>query len=62
MKIVKFKDGRYGIRKWTLFGYRFLGLESYYVTWWNKESSYMQHCKSFDLEEVKNKLDVGEPI
>ena len=34
MKVVQFRDGRYGIRKLTIFGYKFLGKDNSENYWW----------------------------
>jgi hypothetical protein len=45
MKLVKFKDGTYGVRRGNWFwGYSFLGLEDLGY-WWNNGSSKMPCCK-----------------
>lgn len=67
MKIVKFHDGKYGIRKgfhwWT--GYEYKDLEHGY--WWSVGcSEFQKSCKSSDLELVQKILtemtDKGKPI
>ena len=35
MKIVQFKDGRYGIRRWSLIGYKYLGKDIKEDFWWS---------------------------
>jgi hypothetical protein len=67
MKIVKFKDGKYGIRRgwhWWI-GYEYKDLTSGY--WWHAGGSEVQKsCKSPDLDLVQKILtemtDMGTPI
>lgn len=53
MKIVMFKNGKYGIRKWSLFyfGYVFLDLKDH-SCWWSNNSRWMLDCQG-DLETVE---------
>jgi hypothetical protein len=53
MKIVKFKNGTYGIRKGWLF-YRYRDLELNY--WWPLSSKYFKDCQA-SLEIVQNAFD-----
>lgn len=62
MKIVKFKDGKYAIRKWTILGYKFL--DKYDDYWWDIS---LKSGTSFNTyEECFNRLngyyDYGNPI
>lgn len=56
MKIVKFRDGSYGLRKWVFnlfeFGYVFADLNSYGF-WWNVNSRHFPNCKG-TLDSVKS--------
>jgi len=46
IQLIKFKDGKYGIRKRTLFGYKYRDLDSSAVSlWWTKYSMYFRCCK-----------------
>lgn len=62
MKLVKFKNGKYGIRRTTLFGYQFL---SNNANWWGKGKA-----NDFELEHTEEKArellylltDKGEPV
>ena len=47
MKLVKFKSGRYGVRKTTIFGYYFLSTSGIF---WKKSRALV-----FDLEMEKEK-------
>ena len=72
MKIVKFKDGTYGIRKWHLFeGYSFLRKDVDSDDWWSSDGAIDAYCKMGSLEYAKTKLetylrprdrDYGKPI
>ncbi len=54
MKIVKFKDGTYGIRKLTIIGYQFLDIEKADYWWFNKEYVNTK-CKG-TLEQTKEAM------
>lgn len=43
MKIVKFKDGTYGVRRLTLFGYEYKDFRSIEF-WWSRNSQYFPAC------------------
>lgn len=62
MKIVKFKNGTYGLRK-GIFFFSFRDLEGRY--WWHRNSVYLSTYQG-TLEEVKrlidNEIDMGTPI
>ncbi len=52
MKIVKFRNGKYAIRKWCFFGgYEYKDLKNK-CHWWGKEDIYFNDCMG-TLEEVK---------
>jgi len=65
MKIVKFEDGRYGIRKKSYGVYRFLDLQTGLNFWWSQDCEYFNCCKG-NYEEVKKAYleinDPGKPI
>lgn len=65
MKIVQFKDGRYGVRKLTFFGYYFLVYINGGYTWWSLEGAY-DYCRWDTVEEAQNALnkytDNGTPV
>ena len=46
MKLVKFKDGTYGVRKWSWLSlsYRYLDLKHGFY-WWDRSSSFFRGCK-----------------
>lgn len=64
MKIVKFKNGTYGIRKWTLFGYKFLSRSGGY--WWHLRSNLLAYCQFERLNDARKiyeaKNDYGEVV
>lgn len=47
MKLVKFKNGKYGVRKTTIFGYYFLSTSGYF---WRKN-----RALDFEIEHTKEK-------
>jgi hypothetical protein len=63
MKIVKFEDGRYALRKRILFvlWYVYKDLMSYDF-WWDINSRFIEDCKTFNLDELKRRVDRGKPI
>lgn len=64
MKIVKFKDGQYGLRKWTIFGYEYFDLKSPWYWWGRSCSFFIKDCRS-DLESVQRAsamFDKGQPV
>ena len=55
MKIIKFRNGKYTIRKWSFFGgYEYKDLKGGRCFWWGKESVFFDDCIG-TLEEVKKK-------
>ena len=59
MELVKFKNGKYGIRRRTLFGgYRILSRSN---NWWPKEKA-NQYTLEYSKEEAERVLDMGEPV
>lgn len=62
IKIVKFKDGKYGIRK-GVFNFSFKELSGDY--WWTRNSGFFSECKG-NLKEVEkawnNLFDYGEVV
>lgn len=67
MKIVKFKNGKYGIRRWSLWsmGYEFNDLVSGGYLW-SKVTDSMNSCQESDLQIVRkifqNITDKGTPV
>ena len=70
MELVKFKDGSYGIRKYTFFGitisYKDLaGSSNINGYWWNMGGDFFSSCRGTKerAEEVFEYLtDEGEPV
>jgi len=59
MELVKFKNGKYGVRRRTLFGgYRFLSSN---YNWWPKEKAH-QYTLEHSKEGAEQLLDIGEPV
>lgn len=52
MKIVEFENGRFGVRKLTLFGYRFLNIECPH-DWKRQGSAYFDHCMCSKESAIK---------
>jgi hypothetical protein len=74
MKIVKFKDGTYGIRwisLFTLFSYKFLSKTGDFFWWGTYNPEYARHYKMRKDEVIKRfaeykkgkeKIDIGTPV
>lgn len=62
MKVVEFNNGKYAIRKLTLFGYRYYSLSCHY--WWSIDScaSYCQGDFDTVLARFHDANDYGTPI
>ena len=57
IRIVKFKDGKYAVRRWTFFGYEYLDIDDADY-WWLKNSVLHRGTKKeaeFALERWKNR-------
>lgn len=68
IEMVKFKDGKYGIRKYSNLDsdYLFLGMENPYDHLWFFRGGIKHSCKG-EYEFVKEafkqfKIDIGEPV
>ena len=65
MVIVKFKDGKYAVRKFSITGlcYEYKDLKDTY--WWSRGSNFFSHCKG-SLEDAHTTMDlvsdIGIPI
>jgi hypothetical protein len=63
MKVVRFDNGRYGIRKWTLFGYMYRDMNLKYISpWWSRAYREVYCEGSLDqvmalYHELKSKRD-----
>ena len=63
MKIVKFKDGRYAIRRGNwLVGYEFMSVSDDF--WWSLPKCVERYCKTNDLEMLQENIffDRGKPL
>lgn len=63
MEIVRFKNGRYAVRRRHLFfGYRYLSASG---NWWERHSLFFSNCM-FDEDEAKKRFadwqDFGTPV
>ncbi len=71
MRMVKFDNGKYGLRRWTIFGYEFYDLnEPESHIWWNKGRHILAYCQGTQ-EQVEDAVrflkiplytDVGKPV
>jgi ferritin len=66
VKIVRFKDGKYAVRRW-FFGYEYLDLApGWQHAWRTKTNHYFGDCLTNDLEHAKRmaefRNDNGTPI
>ena len=65
MKIVKFKDGKYGIRKFDFLSKSYKFLDPITLFWWPIDSIYINDCKGGlkTVKKVYDRLtDIGTPI
>ena len=66
MKIVKFKNGKYALRRFSLFGWEYMDLRDNEDYWWYRSSAPYLNCLSNNLTEITaiyNRLtDKGEPL
>ena len=62
MKVVQFRDGKYGVRKGLLF-YRFRDMVHPWC-WWSADSEYFRDCKTDDLEKARRlaRPDCGKVV
>lgn len=61
MKIVKFKDGTYGVRRLTLFGYEYKSFRRPLQFWWSRNSEYFSDCHG-TLAEAEYYTDKGKVV
>lgn len=64
MNIVKFMNGTYGIRKFSIIylQYIYLDMSSYACFWWTRKSNYFRDCQTTlkqCQERIKNIYDRG---
>lgn len=69
IKLVKFKDGSYAIRRRVsiLFGYEYYDLRPEGIFWWSQDSHNRQnYCHNSDLDEIMpiyhRLTEIGKPI
>ena len=61
-RIVKFKCGRYGVRRWSLFGrFEYKDLSSSGSAWWELNSQFIDDCKA-PFNTAINVIDKGRPL
>ena len=65
VKIVKFVDGTYGIRR-GFFRHRYRDLRGAWNHWWRLDSEYAHNCRNKDLDLVISRYneltDKGTPV
>ena len=68
MKVVKFKNGKYAIRKWSLFYFGYVYLDTTYsssAVWWRKRDKWFKDCYINDISIAQELLaeikDEGVP-
>lgn len=74
MKIVKFADGTYAVRRWTLFGYEYLDdgiIPGWETHWWSHSPIRVAQMPSYEkavarrdeyLQRVKKRKDKGTVV
>jgi len=63
MKIVRFSNGEYGVRRgWLL--YEYLGLDSTEPFWWRKGDKYFRYCMGYlkDAEKRYSLFHITEEV
>ena len=55
-KVVKFQNGQYGIRRWTLIGYEFLGLDASREDYWWLSPEYVAEYAAGTEKQVLARL------
>lgn len=56
LKIVKFRNGQFGIRRWTWVGYQFLDMDHDDDHWWLTKAYISEHAVGTE-EEVRARLN-----
>ena len=63
MKLVKFRDGTYGVRKgfWPFYMFKDFRASRF---WWTADSEYFHDCKTEDIETARraSNPDYGEVV
>lgn len=66
LKIVKFKNGKYGVRRLTVYGYEFLDLKNDDILWLDQCSRWYKSLCQTTLEKAKEGFDRftdnGKPV
>jgi hypothetical protein len=52
MKIVKFKNGQFGLRKFSVFGYVYKDLKPNSTYWWSLSDGFIDSCKTNSYNQV----------
>jgi hypothetical protein len=55
MVIVEFDDGTFGVRKTTIFGYRFLNLDMNHI-WQRSGTPYFNQCRTHRKERAEEAI------
>ena len=60
MKLVKFSNGKYGVRQFTIFGYKYLDLTCPRFSW-RKKSDYFGDCQGTEesCRRAMEKFGIG---
>ena len=53
MKLVRFEDGTFGVRRWWFFGWVYLDLKSPSMFNWSAQSEYFIDCKGTKEQALK---------
>jgi len=66
MKLVKFKNGKFGVRRWSLFGwYEFVSFDMGCKFWWGSTSDHFEDCQTTEEQarEFYNRIgDNGKVV
>lgn len=61
MKLVRFADGSYGVRRWTLFGFKYVNLRGAAQYWWGHCSEYfLSDCRATREIALRRYLDLAD--
>lgn len=53
MKVVKFKDGTFGARKWSILGYEYVDLNNPLLYSWGRRCQHFPSCRGTKEEAIK---------
>jgi hypothetical protein len=56
--IVKFKNGKYGVRALDLLGWAFLDVEEDEDFWWRDEDYVVEHAQLNSLKQAQSRLEI----